>query len=109
DLAVPRRRMRAPHRVVITGVGAVTAVVSGGADAVARAIAALIPTDAERVDRALAQLVDHGEARRLSRVSQLTLAAARIAIDDAGSEANGAPRIGSGPEPGDLLPPIGFA
>jgi 3-oxoacyl-[acyl-carrier-protein] synthase II len=101
--------MNAPHRVVITGVGAVTAVVSGGADAVARAIAAAVPPDAERVDRALAQLVDHGEARRLSRVSQLTLAAARIAIDDAGLQANGALGIVLGTELGDLRSTIGFA
>jgi 3-oxoacyl-[acyl-carrier-protein] synthase II len=123
--------MSARHRVVITGVGAVTAVVSGGADAVAHAIAAAIPADGERVDRALAQLVDAAEARRLSRVSQLTLAAGRLALDDAGlpvqggglgvRRAEGAPvccgahmfndglGIVLGTELGDLRSTIGFA
>jgi 3-oxoacyl-[acyl-carrier-protein] synthase II len=106
--------MSAPHRVVITGVGVVTAVVSGGADAVAHAIAAAIPADGERVDRALAQLVDAAEARRLSRVSQLTLAAGRLALDDAGLPV-GAPMFNDGlgivlgTELGDLRSTIGFA
>ena len=101
--------MSARHRVVITGVGVVTGVVSGGADAVARAIAAALAADAERVDRVLAQLVDGAEARRLSRVSQLTLAAGRIAIDDAGLQTNGALGIVLGTELGDLRSTIGFA
>ena len=97
------------QRVAITGAGAVTSVVSGGADAVSAAIAASTPMDRERVDRALAALVDAGEARRLSRVCQLTLAAARLAIDDARLDANGALGIVLGTELGDLRSTIAFA
>jgi 3-oxoacyl-[acyl-carrier-protein] synthase II len=97
------------QRVAITGAGAVTSVVSGGADAVCAAIAGSTPMDRECVDRALASLIDAGEARRLSRVCQLTLAAARLAIDDARIEANGALGIVLGTELGDLRSTIAFA
>ena len=103
--------MSVRHRVVITGLGAVTAVVTGGAEAVTRAIAAAIPADGERIDRTLAQLVDGAEARRLSRVSQLTLAAGRLALDDAGLASASAPMLGIvlGTELGDLRSTIAFA
>ena len=102
--------MTARHRVAITGAGAVTSVVSGGAEAILRAMAAGAPAmDRESVDRALATLIDGGEARRLSRVCQLTLAAARLAIEDARLEANGALGIVLGTELGDLRSTIAFA
>ena len=107
--------MTARCRVVVTGLGAVTSVVSGGADAVTRAIAEATTPDHERIDRALARLVDSTETRRLSRVSQLTLAAARLALEDAGLSPNelaggdGALGIVLGTELGDLRSTIGFA
>ena len=79
--------MNGGRRVVITGVGAVTAFVTGGADALARAVrqpARAAVFDPERIDRVLAELVDPGDARRLSRVSQLTLAASQLAVGDSG-------------------------
>jgi 3-oxoacyl-[acyl-carrier-protein] synthase II len=99
----------ARRRVAITGVGAVTAVVTGGADAVTRAIASASAADGERIDRSLAELVDGGEARRLSRVSQLTIAAARLAIADAGLEADGGLGLVVGTEFGDLRSTLAFA
>lgn len=97
------------RRVAITGAGAVTAVVIGGADAIGRAIGSDTHVDGERVDRALAELVDATEGRRLSRVSQLTLAAARLAASDAGFEADGALALIVGTELGDLRSTIAFA
>jgi 3-oxoacyl-(acyl-carrier-protein) synthase len=96
-------------RVAITGLGAVTAVVSGGAHAVTSAIASRTVADAERVDRALADLVEAGEARRLSRVSQLTIAAARLAIGDANLPAGSDLGLVVGTELGDLRSTIAFA
>jgi 3-oxoacyl-[acyl-carrier-protein] synthase II len=97
------------QRVVITGLGAITAVVNGGAELVANAIACAVPADAERVDRALAELIDGAEARRLSRVSQLTIAAARLAIGDAGLPAGSDLGLVVGTELGDLRSTIAFA
>jgi 3-oxoacyl-(acyl-carrier-protein) synthase len=97
------------HRVAITGVGAVTSVVSGGADALARAIADGTPADGERVDRALAELIDAADARRLSRVCQLTIAAARLALADAGLGRGAALGLVLGTELGDLRSTIAFA
>jgi 3-oxoacyl-[acyl-carrier-protein] synthase II len=99
----------ARQRVAITGVGAVTAVVSGGASAVSEAIGSAAVTDGERVDRTLASLVDRAEARRLSRVCQLTLAAARLAVADAGLAAGADLGLVVGTELGDLRSTIAFA
>src|SRR5437667_12370286 len=96
------------RRVVITGLGAVTAVAGGGRDVLARALADGTARDGERVDRTLAQLVDPTEARRLSRVSQLTLAAARLAREDAGPT-EGDLGVVLGTELGDLRSTIAFA
>lgn len=101
--------MSSRQRVAISGVGAVTPVVVGGSDAVGRALASTTPADAERVDRALAELVDGAEARRLSRVSQLTLAAARLAAADACLDGAGAVALVVGTELGDLRSTIAFA
>jgi 3-oxoacyl-[acyl-carrier-protein] synthase II len=84
-------------------------VISGGADAITRALGSAAPPDAERIDRALAELVDGAEARRLSRVSQLTLSAARLAVADAGLRDDVAPALVVGTELGDLRSTIAFA
>jgi 3-oxoacyl-[acyl-carrier-protein] synthase II len=97
-------------RVAITGVGAVTALVSGGASVIGEAIASPeAMADGARVDRTLASLVDGAEARRLSRVCQLTLAAARLAVADAGLAAGADLGIVVGTELGDLRSTIAFA
>src|SRR3989442_2773575 len=70
--------------VVVTGVGVVTGAVTGGREQV-RAFLASSGAPALRIPgSALLGLVDEGEARRLSRVCQLSVAAARIALADAG-------------------------
>ena len=101
--------MSARHRVVITGVGAVTALVRGGRDAVMQALAVPGTADREHIDRALAELVDGAEARRLSRVSQLTLAAARLAVADADASSASDLALVVGTELGDLRSTVAFA
>src|SRR2546427_499238 len=67
-------------RVVVTGVGVVTGAATGGREQV-RAFLASSGAPALRIPgSALLGLVDEGEARRLSRVCQLSVAAARIAV-----------------------------
>src|SRR5229473_1903515 len=75
------------RRVVVTGVGFVTPAVAGGV---------------------LAGLIEQDEARRLSRVCQLAVAAGRLALADAGRE--GADGLGMivGTEFGDLASTLGF-
>jgi len=100
------------RRVAITGVGAVTTLVTGGADAVVRAArepAGAAVFDPERIDRVLAELVDRGDARRLSRVSQLTLAASRLALVESGVAGGDTLGIVVGTELGDLRSTIAFA
>jgi 3-oxoacyl-[acyl-carrier-protein] synthase II len=100
------------RRVAITGAGTVTSVVTGGADALVRALrepATEAALDPERIDRVLAELVDSGDARRLSRVSQLALAASRLALADAGIATGGTLGIVVGTELGDLRSTIAFA
>jgi 3-oxoacyl-[acyl-carrier-protein] synthase II len=97
------------ERVVITGVGAVTAAVSGGAAAVGaflgdpRTVTPTIPAGT------LATLIDGGEARRLSRACQLTVAAARLAVADAGLPDCTALGLVVGSEFGDLRSTLEFA
>ncbi|HEY3067011.1 MAG TPA: beta-ketoacyl synthase N-terminal-like domain-containing protein [Methylomirabilota bacterium] len=97
------------ERVVITGVGAVTAAVSGGAAAVGayladpRAVTPTIPAGT------LATLIDGGEARRLSRACQLTVAAARLAVADAGMPDCTGVGLVVGSELGDLHSTLEFA
>ena len=100
--------MTGRHRVAITGVGAVTTVVRGGADAVARAIASRVAADPERIDRALAELVDPTDARRLSRVCQLTIAAAVLSTADAGLTSAEELGLVVGTEFGDLRSTLAF-
>lgn len=104
--------MKGGDRVAITGFGALTTVLTGGADALAAFLAreaVAAPADAERIDRTLAGLVDPGDARRLSRVCQLTMAAARLALEDAGRPADGTLGLVVGTELGDLRSTIAFA
>jgi 3-oxoacyl-[acyl-carrier-protein] synthase II len=96
--------------VVITGVGSVNAAFTAGRDAfeawlrAPRAVAgeALAPP-------LLARLVDETEARRLSRVSQLAVAAARLALADAGLERGADVGLVLGSEFGDLRSTAAFA
>lgn len=104
--------------VVITGMGTVNASTAGGTDAVLRALTlgrpAIRPVRAFPVDgcpsrlgaeveeSTLAALLDRDMARRLSRVSQMTVAACRLALED--SKIEGGPQLGVvvGTEYGDL-------
>src|SRR5438552_3245303 len=97
-------------RVVVTGVGVVTGAVTGGREQV-RAFLASSGAPALRIPgSALLGLVDEGEARRLSRVCQLSVAAARIALADAGLGPDPCPGLGLviGAEFGDLRSTIEF-
>jgi 3-oxoacyl-[acyl-carrier-protein] synthase II len=112
-------------RVVVTGMGTVNAATAGGTEAVAVGLAcgqsSIAPVRAFRVegwpsrlaaevdDATLAALVDRDMARRLSRICQLSVAACRLAVDDAGI--GGGPRLGIvvGTEHGDFRSSEEFA
>lgn len=112
-------------RVAVTGVGVVNALLTGGAAAIGpalesgrTAIAPLagFPTGdlpsrlgAELPASALASLVEPGEGRRLSRVSQLTLAACRLALRDAALGPDSDVHLVVGTEFGDLRSAEEFA
>jgi len=90
---------RGRSRVVVTGMGTVNALTSGGRGAVVEALAAersgigplraFAPEPggsglaAEVDDGRLAALIDGAEARRLSRICRLAVAACRLAVEDA--------------------------
>ena len=74
------------HRVVITGIG----VVDGHASGV------------------VSRLVDESEARRLSRMCQMTVAAGRLALADAGLDTRGELALLVGTEFGDMVSTIAF-
>jgi 3-oxoacyl-[acyl-carrier-protein] synthase II len=89
-------------RVVVTGVGVVTGAVTGGREQV-RAFLASSGSPALSIPRpALRGLVDETETRRLSRVCQLSVAAARIALADAGLRPGAGLGLVIGTEFGDL-------
>lgn len=87
------------HRVVLTGVGSLSALGAGGFAALGQLLGtgrpAIAPIQAfpvdglgsrlggELPDGAPGELVERDEARRLSRICQLTLAACRLALRDA--------------------------
>lgn len=107
------------RRVVLTGVGAVNAGLTGGASALDAYLAAPYaavarppgegPAVARLAPSALEGLIDGGEARRLSRVSQLAVVAARLALADAGlADAEGLGVV-IGTEFGDLRSTMDFA
>jgi 3-oxoacyl-[acyl-carrier-protein] synthase II len=90
--------MSAPRRVVVTGVGMVSAAGAGGSAAVARALdrgepfirpvsafdTAGLPCHlAGEVDDAVLEPLIDRAARRLSRISRLAVAACRLAVDEA--------------------------
>ncbi len=96
-------------RVVITGVGFVAGAATGGRAALEALVAGAEGIGARRVtDEVLADVVDAVEARRLSRVCQLTVAAARIALADAGYDAGDDLGMVLGTEFGDLSSTIAF-
>jgi 3-oxoacyl-[acyl-carrier-protein] synthase II len=109
-----------PRRVAITGVGVVNAAIAGGRDALHAWLAAPsvprsacgredAPAGRALPDGLLAQWIGGDEARRMSRVCQLTVAAARLALADAGLEAGTTLGLVLGTEFGDLRSTAAFA
>ena len=113
------------RRVVITGMGTVNALTSGGASAVTEALAlgrsgigplrGFAPEPggsrlaAEIDDARLAALIDPAEARRLSRICRLTVAACRLAMEDSGVGSGLGLAIVVGSEHGDFRSSEEFA
>jgi 3-oxoacyl-[acyl-carrier-protein] synthase II len=96
--------------VAITGVGIVSPPVTGDSAALGAFLAApTAPADAVVSPGALAALVDANEARRLSRVCQLTVAAARLALREAGIDPAAGLGLVVGTEFGDLASTHAFA
>src|SRR6202795_4125133 len=106
--ALPARMLRP---VVVTGVGVVSARLVGTGAALRRFLAAPPAASPRHVVDAsvLAGLIDGAEARRTSRVSQLALAATRLALADARLDDTGAAGFILGTEHGDLHSTIEFA
>jgi 3-oxoacyl-[acyl-carrier-protein] synthase II len=116
---------RSLNRVVVTGVGVVNALGTGGAEVVGPMLAAgrsgigpirSFSTEAfgshlagELSPGTLERLVDGAEARRLSRVSQITVGACRLAMRDAGLEHADGMALVLGTEFGDLRSTQEFA
>lgn len=94
--------------VVITGVGVVHAAVSGGAEALETYLAASASRPGAHVPDLAAHLAD-GEGRRLSRVCQLAVVAARLALRDAGRSPGAGLGLVVGTELGDLGSTLDFA
>src|SRR5207249_1485871 len=111
DVALPPRRgMTTRSGVAITGVGIVSAAVTGDSAALGAFLAAPVaPPDTAFGAGALAALVDPDEARRLSRVCQLTVTAARLALRESGLERDAALGLVVGTEFGDLGSTHAFA
>jgi len=105
--------------VVVTGVGVVNSVVVGASPALGAWLAQ--PRAAARVavghgrpaarlpEATLAGLVDPAEGRRLSRVCQLTIAAARLAVAESGVDPARGLGLVVGTELGDFTSTIAFA
>jgi len=96
-------------RIVITGVGAVTAGFTGGAASVTAFLSEPRPALGPMADSALVSLLADGEARRLSRVCQFAVVAGRLALDDAGLAAGDDVGLVLGTEFGDLRSTVEFA
>ena len=109
-----------PRRgVVITGVGVVNAAVVGASPALADWLAT--PRAAPRAPAGgarpavrlpastLGALIDPGEGRRLARVCQLTIAAARLAVAESGLDPAAGLGLVIGSELGDFTSTIAFA
>jgi 3-oxoacyl-[acyl-carrier-protein] synthase II len=97
--------------VVITGVGVVTGSVVGGGDSLRRflATAGTGPSGSVIDAVTLGALLDGADARRTSRVSQLALAATRLALADARLDPAVTTGFMLGTEHGDLHSTIEFA
>jgi 3-oxoacyl-(acyl-carrier-protein) synthase len=108
-----------PRAVVVTGVGVVNAAIVGASAALGAWLAqpraaARAPVGGGRPavrlpEGTLAGLVDPGEARRLSRVCQLTIAAARLAVQESGLDPARGLGLVVGTELGDFTSTIAFA
>jgi 3-oxoacyl-(acyl-carrier-protein) synthase len=108
--------MRVSARVAITGVGVVNAGVIGDSAALGAFLAAPRPAPgvaeggvARVPPSAIAGLIDVGDARRLSRVCQLSIAAARLAMRESGVDAARGLGLVIGTEFGDLASTLVFA
>ncbi len=109
------------QRVAITGVGVVNDAMRGGYAELGAYLAAprsvvkrIGPTGSQRLaaelgDDALGDLVNEAEARRLSRVCRFTVAAARLALVDAGLVGTRDLGVIVGSEFGDLRSTMDFA
>jgi 3-oxoacyl-[acyl-carrier-protein] synthase II len=104
------------REVVVTGIGVVNGAVVGASPALGawlarpRAAVPSGPRPAVRLPEAtLAGLVDPDEARRLSRVCQLTIAAARLAVAESGIDPAHGLGLVVGSELGDFTSTIAFA
>ena len=94
----------------MTGVGVVSTALVGGADALRRFLAAPAAAPGRVVnDATLAGLIGAADPRRTSRVSRLTVAATRLALDDARLDDVEAAGFFLGTEHGDLHSTIEFA
>jgi 3-oxoacyl-[acyl-carrier-protein] synthase II len=98
------------RRVFVTGVGTVAGPVHGGADAVAGWWADTPSRAGDRVsDERLGALIEDAEARRLSRIARLAVAAGRLAVADAAVADPAALGVIVGTEFGDMASTIAFA
>jgi 3-oxoacyl-(acyl-carrier-protein) synthase len=102
--------------VVVTGIGIVNAAVVGASPALGAWLAqpCAAPVSGRRPavrlpEATLARLVDPGEARRLSRVCQVAIAAARLAVAESGVDPGRGLGLVVGSELGDFTSTIAFA
>src|SRR5262249_57135915 len=111
DAAVPARHgMTARADVVITGVGVITAAITRDSAALGAFLAApaAVPETTLRPG-AVAALIDPTEGRRLSRVCQLAIAAARLALRESRLDPEAGLGLVVGTEFGDLASTHTFA
>jgi 3-oxoacyl-[acyl-carrier-protein] synthase II len=104
------------HDVVVTGLGVVNAAVVGASPALGawlarpHAVAAGGPPPGVGLpDGRLADLIDPADARRLSRICQMTIAAARLALAESGADPAQGLGLVVGSGLGDFASTIGFA
>jgi 3-oxoacyl-(acyl-carrier-protein) synthase len=98
-----------PRRVVITGVGVVGAGLGGGSAALGTYLARPTPGARALTASALTGMTEGVDPRRLSRVCQLTVAAARLAVRDADWSSDEGLGLVVGTEFGDLRSTREFA
>ena len=106
--------MTAAAPVAITGVGVVSAALTGSSSALGAYLAdscrgVRAPENGRVGDRELTAMLEAADARRMSRVSQLTVAAARLAVVDARLAPDHPLGIVVGTEFGDLRSTMEFA